>query len=323
MSEEPIPARSAPVAARAPGKCILFGEHAVVHGEPELLFAMDLYTQVMIRPGRELRLNGDAETARGHSYLQAALDRFGRDALEFQVVSRVPRAAGLGSSAAFCAGVAAGLGALHGGLSRAKLAEESFLIERTAQSLGSPGDTTASVAGGYVAVNGGSGAPLWELGDGTRRWVVRRVPDPGWTWIVAYSGIPRNTAETVKAVGRRLAAPDGPKLLERFREVAASGITAVTHEDRAATARELGRNQELLREVGVSHPRLEALLEAAAPASEGGKLTGAGAGGSVVLLPRPGRELEASRLIARAGGVPFVVRPAPRGAELVEPPPPL
>jgi mevalonate kinase len=83
----------------------------------------------------------------------------------------------------------------------------------------------------------------------------------------------------------------------------------------------MGRNQELLRQVGVSHPRLEALLEAARPACEGAKITGAGAGGSVVVLPRPGQEVDLVRRLARAGGLPFVVRPAPTGTSLVVDPP--
>ncbi len=65
---------------------------------------------------------------------------------------------------------------------------------------------------------------------------------------------------------------------------------------------------------------MEALLDAARPAVEGAKLTGAGVGGSIVALPFPGRELEASRRIAQAGGLPFVVRAAPNGVELVSSP---
>jgi mevalonate kinase len=136
-------------------------------------------------------------------------------------------------------------------------------------------------------------------------------------WVVAYSGIPRSTAEAVRAVAARLGQGDGPKLLEEFRRVAEAGIAAVGAGDRAAVGRLLGRNHELLREVGVSHPRLEALVEAAAPAAEGVKLTGAGCGGSIVALAREGRELEMIRRLARAGALPFPARPA-AGVDLVE-----
>lgn len=320
----PIPARELPVAVRAPGKCIVFGEHGVVHGTPELLFALDLETQVFVQPAKETRLNGDASLAREHPYFARALETMwaGGKPVEVRSVSRIPRAAGLGSSAAFVAALLAALGAATGGIDRPTLAERSFQVERGAQGVGSPGDTTAVVGGGFLTVNAPEGRRLWTLEDGPRRWEVRRVTDPGWTWVVAHTGIPRSTADAVRAVGERLARPDGAALLEEFRRVATEGIAAVESADRGAAAALMRRNQELLREVGVSHPRIEALIEAAAPAAEAAKLTGAGAGGSIVALPQPGKEIELVRRLARAGGVPFAVRPVAEGARLLTGAPP-
>jgi mevalonate kinase len=318
----PVPAQTLPVAARAPGKCILFGEHAVVHGRPELVLAIDLFTQVGVRSAAATRLNGNSDAFAQNDYFRAALERLWPDGppIDVTAVSRIPRAAGLGSSAAFVAALTSALGAATGGITRAQLAETSFGIERTAQGVGSPGDTSAVVGGGYLAINGGSGESLWTIREGGAEWTVRRIPDPGWVWLVAYSGVPRSTGEAVRAVGRRLEAADGPEVLRQFAAVAEAGIRAVLQEDRAEIGPLLEQNQQLLREVGVSHPRLEALLKAAAPSSEGGKLTGAGAGGSIVVLPRPGREMETARQIARVGGVPYVVRVATEGARLVESP---
>ncbi len=229
-----------------------------------------------------------------------------------------PPGAGLGSSAALSAGLVAALSSLSGGVDRPTLAQRSFEVERGAQGVGSPGDTSAAVAGGFLSVNAaGSGPLLWTVREGARSWEVRRVADPGWVWVVAHSGIPRATGDAVRAVGTRLAQPDGPGLLDEFRTVATEGTRAVAAGDRAKAAALMNRNQELLREVGVSHPRLEALLEAAQPCAEGAKLTGAGAGGSIVVLPRPGTETDLVRRLARAGGLPFVVRPAPSGTALV------
>jgi len=325
MSDEegvPVPPGALPVAARAPGKCIVFGEHAVVHGAPELVFAIDLETQVFVRAGTESRLNGDREATRKNPYFAHALSALWPDGppIDVRAVSRIPRAAGLGSSAAFVAALAAALGSATGGIDRPTLARRSFEIERGAQGVGSPGDTTAVVGGGFIAVNGGSGSPLWTVMSDERRWEVRRVRDPGWVWVVAHSGIPRSTGDAVRAVGERLARPDGPDLLARFRAVAEEGILAVDRADRARVAGLLGENQALLREVGVSHPRLEELLRAAAPAAEGAKLTGAGAGGSIVVLPIAGREPELLRRLARAGGLPFVVRPVGEGASVIAAP---
>ncbi len=322
MSGPPVPTARPPLSARAPGKCILFGEHAVVHGRPELLLAVDLYTQVLASPSTAMALDDDPAAPREHPYLRRALEDLwppGAPPLDWRTVSQLPKAAGLGSSAAFCAAVVTALLAARGGAERSEVAERSFEVERGAQGVGSPGDTSASVAGGLVSVNGRSGALLWELTDGDQRWRVRRVPDPGWVWVVAYSGVPRNTAATVRAVSRRLAEPDGPGLLARFEEVALAGIEAILAEDRDGVGRRMSENQALLREVGVSSARLEELLDAVAPVATGAKLTGAGAGGSIVALPRPGREVEAMKRLRRVGAQAFVVRAAPFGASLVLP----
>jgi mevalonate kinase len=318
-----IPASALPVSARAPGKCILFGEHAVVHGRPELLLAIDLYTQVAARASDRLTLNGDAGEAARHPYLTRALAELwdpSRAPLAFTSVSRVPPSAGLGSSAAFASATSAALIAATGGADRSHLAQAAFDVERGAQGVGSPGDTSASVAGGLVAINAGTGTLLWEVAHADQRWEARRITDPGWVWLVAYSGIPRNTADTVRAVGRRLAEPDGRSLLDRFEAVARAGIEAVIAEDRAEVGRRFRENQELLREVGVSHPKLEAVIDAVGPVVEGAKLTGAGAGGSIVALPIPGREIDAQRRAARAGALAFIVRASTGGAHLVEAP---
>ena len=324
MTDEPpspIPARGLPLSARAPGKCIVFGEHAVVHGAPELVFAIDLHTQVFVRAADTTRLNSDADAAVRNGYFRSALAQAwsGGPPVDVRAVSRIPRAAGLGSSAAFAAAIAAAFAAARGGTDRPSLAQQSFEIEQGAQGVGSPGDTSTVVAGGYIAVNGGQGDPLWTVRSPDHAWEVRRVADPGWVWVVAHSGLPRSTADAVRAVGQRLERPGGPALLEEFARVAREGIRAVAGGDRSSVVELVGRNQELLREVGVSHPRLEALIRAADPAAEAAKLTGAGAGGSIVALPVPGKEAELVRRLARAGGLPFVVRPVAEGASLIEP----
>ena len=322
MTEPSIPPQVLPVVARAPGKCILFGEHAVVRGQPEVLLAIDVYCQVGIRPSPEWRLNGHADPVAGHPYLQAAIRELWSNGtpLDVSVVSRIPKASGMGSSAAFVAGLVAAMSAAQGGVDRAKLAQQVFAVERNAQGVGSPGDTSAAVAGGYLTLNTeveAVGDPLWTVTAEHERWTIRRVADPGWVWVVAYSGLPKATGPKVRAVAERFASAEGPELLQRFSEVATAGLRAMASEDGPETGRLLDENQELLRAVGVSHPRLEALLDAARPAALGAKVTGAGGGGSIVALPRPGQETDLVRRLARAGAVPFATGPAARGVELV------
>lgn len=301
--------------ARAPGKCILFGEHSVVHGGPELLLALDLDVEVSLsRSAEGITLNGNPTTASENPYLQSALVRWPtRERIAVRTTSQVPRSAGLGSSAAFCSGLATLLrpSPTEG---PASVAQAAFEIERGAQGVGSPGDTSASVAGGLITVNSEVGESLWTVADGDRRWTVRQLAAPPLPVVVAYSGVPRSTADAVRAVGRRLAQPDGPALLESFADVTREGIDAVRGGDAARVGRAMKRNQQLLRDVGVSHPRLEELLTAVEPHAEGAKLTGAGLGGSVVVVPRPGELETVVKRLARAGAVAWAIGSPGRGA---------
>ncbi|EQD28145.1 tRNA 2'-O-methylase, partial [mine drainage metagenome] len=128
----PIPGSTLPVVARAPGKCILFGEHGVVRGTPELLFALDLETQVVIQAAARTELNGDPDAATAPGYFRTAFEEMWAlgPPLGVRTTSRVPRRSGLGSSAAFVAALAAGLGSASGGIDRPTLARRSFAIEQ-------------------------------------------------------------------------------------------------------------------------------------------------------------------------------------------------
>ena len=323
MSDE-VPAGRLPFVVNAPGKAILFGEHAVVHGRTAIVLALDARTEVAFRGqagGTRTVYNGSTEVPRANPYLQEALSRHPSvGPLDLMTRSGLPQASGLGSSAAFTVSLTAGLLALEGGAPRLRLAEESFRTERGAQGVGSPVDTSAAVAGGVLAVGAKTfGDRLWELPgtDGTPLWSVARMPDPGWTWVVGFTGVAKDTATVVRRVGERLRAPDGPQLLDQIESVSSRGARALLARDRGEVGALMNENQRALLELGISHPRLEALLRSVGEHALGAKITGAGGGGSVLVLPKEGEEVLAGRAISRAGGVPFLLRVAATGATLV------
>src|SRR3989475_6333597 len=100
------------MAASAPGKLILFGEHAVVFGEPALSTAINLRAEVYARPHAECRADGGSIDEPRYRYVKAAVAKVRTSGpLWLEVRSMVPSGAGLGSSAA---GTVPTLGALHG-----------------------------------------------------------------------------------------------------------------------------------------------------------------------------------------------------------------
>jgi mevalonate kinase len=61
------------ITTSAPSKIILFGEHAVVYGEPAIAVALNLRTRVKIQRGEEFRINGYPLRERQHKYIVNAI----------------------------------------------------------------------------------------------------------------------------------------------------------------------------------------------------------------------------------------------------------
>ncbi|MDP6845323.1 MAG: hypothetical protein QF722_07240, partial [Candidatus Thalassarchaeaceae archaeon] len=102
------------VLASAPGKCILFGEHAVVYGQPAVAVAIDGRVHVTIEESTSgWLIDGMRFDKQRHPHLDAMLKRMwiedGGGPLSVQIESELFGAAGLGSSAAICSAVAAAL----------------------------------------------------------------------------------------------------------------------------------------------------------------------------------------------------------------------
>ena len=70
----------------------------------------------------------------------------------------------------------------------------------------------------------------------------------------------------------------------------------------------MNENQSILRQMGVSSPELETLVEAALSAGAlGAKLSGAGRGGSMIALVAPEVSAEVTQALLRAGAVGTIV----------------
>src|SRR5256886_12940958 len=100
------------MSASAPGKLILFGEHAVVFGEPALATAINLRAEVFARPHAEWRADGGSLDEPRYRYVRGAVQKAkAQGPLWLEVRPMVPSGAGLGSPPA---GTVATLGGLHG-----------------------------------------------------------------------------------------------------------------------------------------------------------------------------------------------------------------
>lgn len=307
------------MAASAPGKLILFGEHAVVFGEPALSTAINLRTEVFARPYTEWLVDGASLDEPRYRYVKEALERaWKKGPLWLEVRSMIPSGAGLGSSAAV---TVAALGAIHElegrDLDPSSIAREAFEVEHEVQGRASPIDTSTATAGGGILVRREAGEDLlWSIQRDTRRWFLHRCALPPLTFVVGNTGIGAATGPLVAGVKKRVdGSPKAAEMVKEIGQVTLDGLAALQRKDLEKAGRLMDRNHELLNELGVGHPMLDKLVAAARTQSYGAKLTGAGGGGSMFALTDHPEKV--ARAIRDAGGKAFLVESDPQGVRRI------
>jgi mevalonate kinase len=301
-------------ASSAPGKVYLFGEHAVVYGEPAVPCAVERRATVEVDLREDGRVRVDAEDLSidgftveygdgaggadvdvpnrlieaATGYVDAAVAQ-ARDAagapdvgFDIAIESDIPLGAGLGSSAAVTvAGIDAATRALGVDLDRRELADRAYRAEYEVQDgQASRADTFCSTMGGAVRVEGDD---------------CRTLAAPNLPFVVGFDGGAGDTGELVAGV-RALKEAYGfaddtvgtVGDVVRAGEALLAGAEAGADPDADLLA-ELGGlmdfNHGLLEALGVSSRSLDAMVWAARDAgAHGAKLTGAGGGGCVVAL---------------------------------------
>ena len=330
----PGPHASSMVVASAPGKCILFGEHAVVYGQPAVAVAIDARVRVSIGDtDTGWSIDGMTFDKKRHPHIDSIRKRLwtadGGEPLSLQVKSELFGSAGLGSSAAICSALAAGL--LHrAGTDADKLplsgiATTAHLAEAEAQGgRASPVDTSTVTLGGAVLVSNRKEAMAdWQYTrdlriDGQRRaWEVHRIELPeslnDATLVIGFTGRPGPTGEMVAKVAKLLERqPERMQDIERIGNVTRAGVTALSLGSLDAIGIAMNECHRLLQGLGVSNADLDRMVEAALPSSHGAKLTGAGGGGCMIALTSEPRrtaeaiEIAGGRTLVSALGAPGV-----------------
>ncbi len=104
------------VQASAPGKCILFGEHAVVYGQPAVAVAIDQRMSISLELSTDWRIDGMIFHPEKHPHVEALKQRLWADGppLSIKVLGDIPPASGLGSSAALSVSASAALRCARG-----------------------------------------------------------------------------------------------------------------------------------------------------------------------------------------------------------------
>ncbi|WP_336337960.1 mevalonate kinase [Haloarcula brevis] len=294
------------VTSSAPGKVYLFGEHAVVYGEPAVPCAIERRVHVTateIDEGLRIHANdlqldgftveysGDGEShpdvdvaeslvEAGMGYVNEAVAQ-ARDAadapdagFEISVEGDIPLGAGLGSSAALVvAAIDAATRELGVELSAGEIADRAYRVEHAVQDgQASRADTFCSAMGGAVRVEGDDCRRL----DG-----IDNLP-----FVIGYDGGAGDTGALVAGVRDLREEYDfAADTVEAIGDVVREGEAVLGTGDYERLGDLMDFNHGLLSALGVSSRSLDSMVWAARDAdAHGAKLTGAGGGGCIVAL---------------------------------------
>lgn len=314
--------------ASAPGKVILFGEHAVVYGEPSLSLALQRRTFVSGQPvGDAFTVNGFPLDPNFHAYIERAVKQHWKlGPLRLQTESQIPSGSGIGSSAALSVATNAVLLRLQhpDTVPLSDIAQAAFLTEFETQGRASPNDTTVATAGGGVLL-----APerlessdlefLWRIQREERTWNAHRVKIPDLPLVIGVTGSKGKTSEQVAKVRRFVEKSSFARdVVKDIGRITMAGVEALRKNDLRTLGDLMNKNHEHLHTLGVDTPLLETLVQGARKVrgTLGAKLTGAGGGGSMVVLTENPDEVKLA--LEKLGASAFLA-PASRDGVLVKP----
>ena len=285
------------VQATAPGKLILFGEHAVVYGRPAIAVPVaDVRACATLQPNhsdggfrivasdlaRDYPLAEAAPDDPLAAIIQATLHRLGQvpPNLTLTLASTIPLGRGLGSGAAISTAIVRALSQYFDRLfAPPEVSALVYEVEKLYHGTPSGIDNTV------VAFE----QPVHFI---KHRPIQRMQVGQSFTLVVGDTGIVSPTHEAVGDLRRRWQV-DPPRYEGYFDEIgaiASQARVAIEHERIGikSIGKLMDENQELLETIGVSSPELEQLIGAARRAGAfGAKLSGAGWGGNMIALVSP------------------------------------
>jgi mevalonate kinase len=302
------------ISSYAPGKIILFGEHAVVYGRPAVAAPV---TQVRARaaitanprglPGNvkiqapDIGLNALLDDLLPENPLAAALRGVLAElaidhspACTLRVTSSIPVAAGMGSGAAVSVAVIRAFSSFLGHpLPAGRVSALAYEVEKLHHGTPSGIDNTVITFS----------RPVYFVKDKTIQ--ILRVPQP-FTIVIGDTGV---SSPTVSAVGDVRRAWQANK--DRYEALFdSSGAIADSARQmiEAGLIEPLGplmdASHGILAKIGVSSPDLDRLVAAARKAGAlGAKLSGAGRGGNMIALATPKTAPAIARALEAAGAM--------------------
>jgi mevalonate kinase len=297
---------------KVPGKTILVGEHAVVYGFPAIAIpVLQLITTVQIFP-KIGKLPDDIIFHAPDINLCAALLQLDSThpfsiaiktvrtffklptypACDIHIKSSIPISAGLGSSAAIAVGLIQALSNFIGANPNPEtIAKLAYQVEMEYHGTPSGIDNTV------IAYK----KPILFQKDQPIKIIIPINPI---TILIANSGIPGKTKDAVAGVrDRQTKSPEivNP-LLEKIGEIVNLADISIRNGEIENLGMLMNENHHLLQKIGVSHEKLDLLVNTAKQnGALGAKLCGGGLGGNMIALVHPEQVAQIAKKLKNMG----------------------
>lgn len=294
------------------GKIILLGEHAVVYERPALAVPLpQLRASVEVSPifggdagavrieAPDINLSTWLETLKADHPLakiihltRQALKIDALPALEIRVYSSIPVASGLGSGTAVSVSIVRALSSYFDNpLPVEDQSALAYEVEKLYHGTPSGIDNTVVAYEQPVFFRRGQTPQPFTIGAPL-------------TLVIGDTGRHSNTSVAVGVVRKAWKADVDryERLFDRVGEIVENGRAAIEAGDLSELGALMSDNQVVLREMGVSSPELDVLIQAARSASAlGAKLSGGGMGGNMIALVEADRVIEIEDALRAAG----------------------
>lgn len=319
------------VSASAPGKLMLFGEHAVVYGYPCIATAVDqrirAVAQNIPQPRLEIEapdvgvtnyekglseIGLDTNIFKGVRFVETAIKNFrelypGDSGLLIQTSSEFSSEFGFGSSSAVTVAVLKAISGLNNVfLTNEDLFRLSYQTVGEVQGVGSGFDLAAAIWGGTINFIAG-GKEITPLAVGEL------------SLVVGYTGIKADTPSLIRQVAElyRRDQKWTEGIFGSIASITKEARTSLTKGDWERTGELMNLNQELLVALGVNTKELSRLISAARDAGAwGAKLSGAGGGDCMIALADSEYKKNVEEAIEKVGGKVLRVTSNAEGARI-------
>jgi len=277
------------VKASAPGKLMLFGEHAVIYGYPCIVTTVSsrIYVEVEKTSGQ---FKIDAPQVKDTRFVEEAIKQFCEkykvdNKILIKTYSDFSSQYGFGSSSAVTVATIKALGKLYEiEISKKEIFDLGYKVIRAIQKVGSGFDIASAVYGGTIYfVTAGK--------------IIEQLSVKNLSLVVGYSGIKASTTQIVNNLK-----PDF-KIFDEIKKIVEKAKISLVNSDWKRTGELMNQNHKLLQELRVSTEKLDRMCQVSVEAGAyGAKLSGAGGGDCMIALVSKDKKEQVENSIVNAGG---------------------